>query len=339
LCPFRLPSLHGNDGICRSRPVSWGHKPVIPGHATHMATLGGAASMTISSMTGFGRAAGTSGAWTYLWEVRAVNGKGLDVRLRLPGGMEDVEQRVRAVAARHLKRGNVQVSLKLDCDEPVAALRINQPALQAAVAAAHAVSAALGGAPVSADAVLAMRGVVEAVSAETDPDVTAARDAALVESANVAFAALAANRAEEGKRLAGIIAAQLDRIEQLAAEASANPSRTPEAIREHLAVQVARLTGASPALDPDRLHQEAVLLAVKADIQEEIDRLNAHVAAARDLLASDDQVGRKFEFLAQEFNREANTLCSKSGDSALTRTGLDLKNTIDQLREQVQNIE
>ncbi len=295
--------------------------------------------MTISSMTGFGRAAGTSGAWTYLWEVRAVNGKGLDVRLRLPGGMDDVEQKVRALAGKYLSRGNVQVSLKLDCDEPVAALRINQPALMAAVAAAREVSQALGGAPASADAILAMRGVVEAVSAETDPDATAARDAALVESANVAFAALAANRAEEGERLAGIVAAQLDRIEHLTAEAAANPSRTPEAIRAHLAVQVTRLTGSSPALDPERLHQEAMLLAVKADIQEEIDRLVAHVAAARDLLAGGGPVGRKFDFLAQEFNREANTLCSKSGDSALTRTGLDLKNTIDQLREQVQNIE
>jgi uncharacterized protein (TIGR00255 family) len=195
------------------------------------------------------------------------------------------------------------------------------------------------GEAVSADAVLAMRGVVETVSADADEDAIAARDAELVKAADIALAALAANRAEEGKRLAGIIAGQLDTIEELTAQAKANPSRTPDAIHERLSAQIERLTGASPALDPDRLHQEAMLLAVKADIQEEIDRLAAHVSAARDLLDSDGSVGRKFEFLSQEFNREANTLCSKSADAALTRTGLELKNTIDQLREQVQNIE
>lgn len=294
--------------------------------------------MTISSMTGFGRAAGTVGAWSYLWEVRSVNGKGLDVRLRLPGGMDSVEQQVRALAAKYLKRGNVQMSLQLDCDEQGSELRINPNVLFAAVQAAQQVSEAMGE-PVSPDAVLAMRGVVETVSADADEDAIAARDAELVKAADVALAALAANRAEEGKRLAGIIAGQLDTIEQLTAQAKANPSRTPDAIRERLCAQIERLTGASPALDPDRLHQEAMLLAVKADIQEEIDRLAAHVSAARDLLGSDGSVGRKFEFLSQEFNREANTLCSKSADAALTRTGLELKNTIDQLREQVQNIE
>lgn len=294
--------------------------------------------MTISSMTGFGRAAGTVGSWSYLWEVRSVNGKGLDVRLRLPGGMDSVEQQARALAAKHLKRGNVQMSLQLDCEEQGSELRINPNVLFAAVQAAQQVSDAMGE-PVSPDAVLAMRGVVETVAADADDDAIAARDAELVKAADVALAALAANRAEEGKRLAGIIAGQLDTIEELTAQAKANPSRTPDAIRERLSAQIERLTGASPALDPDRLHQEAMLLAVKADIQEEIDRLAAHVSAARDLLGSDGSVGRKFEFLSQEFNREANTLCSKSADAALTRTGLELKNTIDQLREQVQNIE
>jgi uncharacterized protein (TIGR00255 family) len=294
--------------------------------------------MTISSMTGFGRAAGTVGAWSYLWEVRSVNGKGLDVRLRLPNGLDTVEQQVRALAAKHLKRGNVQMSLQLDCEEQGSELRINQAGLAAAVTVARQVSDAMGEA-VSADAVLAMRGVVETVSADADEDAIAARDAELVKAADIALAALAANRAEEGKRLAGIIAGQLDTIEELTAQAKANPSRTPDAIHERLSAQIERLTGASPALDPDRLHQEAMLLAVKADIQEEIDRLAAHVSAARDLLDSDGSVGRKFEFLSQEFNREANTLCSKSADAALTRIGLELKNTIDQLREQVQNIE
>lgn len=295
--------------------------------------------MSISSMTGFGRAAGTAGVWTYLWEMRAVNGKGLDVRMRLPSGMDQLEQQVRTLAARVLKRGNVQVSLQLACEEPSVELRINPNALFAAVAAAQEVSDAMGE-PVSADAVLAMRGVVEAVSVEADPEAVAARDTELLKAAEVAIEALAANRREEGVRLASVVSGQLDRIEALTAEAAANPSRTPEAIQARLAQQVERLTGASPALDPDRLHQEAMLLAVKADIQEEIDRLRSHVEAARELLAAEGEpVGRKFDFLAQEFNREANTLCSKSSDTALTRIGLELKNTIDQLREQVQNIE
>ena len=290
-------------------------------------------------MTGFGRAAGSAGPWSYQWELRSVNGKGLDVRLRLPSGMDALEQQVRVLAAAALKRGNVQVSLQLACEEPAVELRINPNALFAAVEAAQQVSDAMGD-PVSADAVLAMRGVVEAVSAEADPEAIEARDAVLLQAAGAAIEALAANRREEGKRLAGVIATQLDRIEALTAEAAANPSRTPEAIQARLGQQVERLTGASPALDPDRLHQEAVLLAVKADIQEELDRLTSHVEAARELLAADGEpVGRKFEFLSQEFNREANTLCSKSSDAALTRIGLELKNIIDQLREQVQNIE
>lgn len=295
--------------------------------------------MTISSMTGFGRAAGTAGAWTYLWELRSVNGKGLDVRVRLPAGMDLLEQQVRTLAAHMLKRGNVQVSLQLSCEEPSVELRINPNALFAAVEAAQQVSDAMGE-PVSADAVLAMRGVVEAVSVEADPEAIEARNAELLKAAESALEALAANRREEGLRLASVVSGQLDRIEALTAEAAANPSRTPGAIQARLAQQVDRLTGASPALDPDRLHQEAMLLAVKADIQEEIDRLRSHVEAARELLATEgDPIGRKFDFLAQEFNREANTLCSKSSDTALTRTGLELKNTIDQLREQVQNIE
>ncbi len=290
-------------------------------------------------MTGFGRAAGIAGPWIYQWELRSVNGKGLDVRLRLPSGMDALEQQVRVLAAAALKRGNVQVSLQLACEEPAVELRINPNALFAAVEAAQQVSDAMGD-PVSADAVLAMRGVVEAVSAEADPEALAARDAELLQAAGAAIEALAANRREEGKRLAGVITTQLNRIEALTAEAAANPSRTPEAIQARLAQQVERLTGASPALDPDRLHQEAMLLAVKADIQEELDRLVSHVEAARELLAADGEpVGRKFEFLSQEFNREANTLCSKSSDAVLTRTGLELKNVIDQLREQVQNIE
>lgn len=295
--------------------------------------------MSISSMTGFGRADGTAAAWSFLWEVRSVNGKGLDVRMRTPPGMDALEQQVRALAAKHLKRGNVQMSLQLTSDEAGARLEVNEDVLAQAVAAAEKVSTAMDGANVSADAVFAMRGVVETVSVEADDAALEARDKALLKAAEAAIVELVQNRRAEGERLSGVVGAQLDQIAQLVGEAAANASRSPEALRARLSQQIERLTGASPALEPDRLHQEAVMLAVKADIQEELDRLEAHVSAARELLQSDEPVGRKLDFLAQEFNREANTLCSKSSDTALTRAGLELKNTIDQLREQVQNIE
>jgi uncharacterized protein (TIGR00255 family) len=299
----------------------------------------GAQFMSISSMTGFGRAAGSSGPWTFQWEARCVNGKGLDVRMRLPPGIEAIEQLVRAAAAKHLRRGNVQVSLQLTREESAALVRVNQQALDAAIKAANAVAAASGGSPASTDALMGVRGVLEITSEEADDETVAERDAALVECATRAFAALAEDRSAEGARLAETLAGQLDRIAALVEEATKNPSRTPEAIRARLADQVARIMDAGPSLDPDRLHQEAVMVAAKADIQEELDRLRAHVESARELLQTREPVGRKLDFLAQEFNREANTLCSKSADTSLTRTGLELKTVIDQLKEQVQNIE
>ncbi len=290
-------------------------------------------------MTGFGRSSGTSGPWTFQWEVRSVNGKSLDVRMRLPPGFDAVELRLKQAAAAHLGRGNVQASLSIEREDAGVALQINEQALQAAITIARQVHEKVGGEPVSAQALLAMRGVVESVSADDDEAALAARDEALVAAADAAFASLAANRMEEGSRLANAVASQLDRIADLTAQATADPSRTPEAIKARLAAAIERITGAAPSLDPDRLHAEAMLAAAKADVQEELDRLVAHIAAARELLVSAEPVGRKFDFLAQEFNREANTLCSKSTDTALTRIGLELKTVIDQLREQVQNIE
>lgn len=295
--------------------------------------------MTISSMTGFGRAEGTSGPWTFEWEVRSVNGKSLDVRMRMPAGTEAIEQAVRSAAAKHLKRGNVHANVHITCEEVTASIRVNPEALAAAIEVARQVETAYGGAPASTEAILSMRGVVETSTEEIDEAVLAARDEALVSAAEEAFAALAANRTQEGGRLAGVVSTQLDRIAELTAQARSDPSRTPQAIRDRLAAAIERVIEVSSALDADRLHAEAMMAAAKADIQEELDRLDAHVEAARELLASDEPVGRKFDFLAQEFNREANTLCSKSTDTLLTRTGLDLKTVIDQLREQVQNIE
>ena len=295
--------------------------------------------MTISSMTGFGRADGASGPWRFQWEMRSVNGKSLDVRLRLPNGFDAVEQPIKTKIANALKRGNVQVSLNLEKDDAAVALSINTQALEAAIEVARSVERAYGGAPVSTDAILAMRGVVEHSAEETDDAMIAARDTALVAAAEVALVQLVENRNAEGDRMSGVIASQLDRIEELTRMAAADPSRTPEAIKARLKANIERILETSSSLDPDRLHAEAMLAATKADIQEELDRLTAHVEAARELLVSEEPVGRKFDFLSQEFNREANTLCSKSSDTSLTRIGLDLKTIIDQLREQVQNIE
>jgi len=290
-------------------------------------------------MTGFGRSEGASGPWKFQWEMRSVNGKSLDVRLRLPAGTEAVEQAIRACAAKYLKRSNVQVFLRLEKDEAVASIRVNADALTAAIAAVRTVEKANGGVPASTDAILAIRGVIENAGEETDENVVAARDKALVVAAEQAIMALADNRLEEGKRLAVVVSGQLDKIQDLTARAIANPSRTPAAIQSRLAAGIARIIEEASSFEPERLHQEAMLVAAKSDVQEELDRLVAHVLAARELLAADGPVGRKFDFLAQEFNREANTLCSKSTDTSLTHIGLELKTVIDQLREQVQNIE
>lgn len=290
-------------------------------------------------MTGFGRGEGNSGPWKFQWEMRSLNGKSLDIRLRLPAGTEAVEQAIRACAAKHLKRSNVQVFLQLDRDEAAAGIRVNPDALAAAIAAVRAVEQANGGQPASTDAILAIRGVIEHADEESDEDEVAARDQALINAAEQAIRALAANRLEEGNRIAEVVSGQLDRIQALTAQAVANPSRTPEAIQSRLSASIERIVAETSSLEPERLHQEAMLAAAKSDIQEELDRLFAHVLAARQLLIADGPVGRKFDFLAQEFNREANTMCSKSTDTSLTHIGLELKTVIDQLREQVQNIE
>ncbi len=290
-------------------------------------------------MTGFGRGEGNSGPWKFQWEMRSLNGKSLDIRLRLPAGTEAVEQAIRACAAKHLKRSNVQVFLQLDRDEAAAGIRVNPDALAAAIAAVRAVEQANGGQPASTDAILAIRGVIEHADEESDEDEVAARDQALINAAEQAIRALAANRLEEGNRIAEVVSGQLDRIQALTAQAVANPSRTPEAIQSRLSASIERIVAETSSLEPERLHQEAMLAAAKSDIQEELDRLFAHVLAARQLLIADGPVGRKFDFLAQELNREANTMCSKSTDTSLTHIGLELKTVIDQLREQVQNIE
>jgi len=295
--------------------------------------------MSLSSMTGFARADGECQGLEWHWELRSVNGKGLDLRLRLPPGMDGLESALRDRTQKAFKRGNIQASLQIARREAASQVRINEAVLEEVLALATALRRRLDAPPVTVEGLLQMRGVLDVGEVESDEATEAERQAAVVASYDTALQSLKAARSEEGTRLAAVISGHLDTIAHLTEEARVNPSRSAEAIRERLAEQVARLAGQSPPLDADRLNQEAMLLAVKADIREEIDRLDAHVAQARELVTSGEAVGRRLDFLAQEFNREANTLCSKSSDAALTRTGLGLKTVIDQMREQVQNIE
>ena len=295
--------------------------------------------MPLSSMTAFARASGSHDGLHWQWEVRSVNGKSLDVRSRLAPGFEALEVPVREAIHRRLKRGNLQASLACDRAGASQRLVVNEEALEQATAIAEKLSRRLGGGPPRAETLLGLRGVIDIALPENNEEALAPRNAAMLRSLDGALDALVLARRDEGAKLAGVIAAQIDRIEALTITARDSPARSIEAIRARLAEQVGRLMEVGASFDQDRLHQEAVLLATRADIEEEIDRLLAHIEAARRLLAAPEPVGRQLDFLAQEFNREANTLCSKAPDRALTQLGLELKTVIDQLREQVQNIE
>lgn len=290
-------------------------------------------------MTGFARTEGQAGALSWVWEVRSVNGRGLDLRMRLAPGFEGLEPRIREIAARRLTRGSLTINLNVKRSGGVTQLRLNEPALAQVLVALEAVRARVATAPLQAEALLAIRGVLEAEDTEESAEETQARQTAILASLDGAFESLVAMRAQEGRRLAVVLESQFAAIADLVARVAASPAHTPEAMRQKLKDQIARILGEAPALDEARLYQEAALLATRADVQEELKRLSAHVAAARSLLQSQEPAGRKLDFLAQEFNREANTLCSKSADTDTTRMGLDLKAVIEQMREQVQNIE
>ncbi len=295
--------------------------------------------MAITSMTGFARADGTSDSVSWHWEIKSVNGKGFDMRCRLPPGHEALEPSVREIVGRHVRRGNLQVNLQVSRESGQGVLRVNEEALSQVIALAQDLRKRLGASPLTVEGIMAQRGVLEVVELVETDEVKEARYAVILESLDDACKNLAVMRKAEGKKLAGIITGQLDTIETLTTDARDCPARSAEAIKVRLGEQVARLMEASETLDPERLHQEAVLIAAKTDVQEELDRLFAHVEAGRELLKAGQPIGRKFDFVAQEFNREANTLCSKSTDQSLTKIGLELKTVIDQLREQVQNIE
>lgn len=295
--------------------------------------------MPLTSMTGFGRADGDAGTARWHWELRSVNGKGFDVRFRLPQGFEGMEARLREEMARHLKRGNVQAALTLERQRAGAALRVNEDALAVVIAAMKSLGERIELMPPRPEGVLALKGVLETADVEDVAEDQEGFEKLLIASFAEASASLARARAEEGAKLEAVLVEQVNTIERLTKEAAASPAASVEALRARLKAQVAELLVASPALSEDRLAQEAALLATKADVREEIDRLVAHVAQARELFASNEPAGRRLDFLTQEFNREANTLCSKAADVALTRIGLELKAVIDQLREQIQNVE
>jgi len=296
--------------------------------------------MTFASMTGFDESTGSHEGLRWRWEAKSVNSRSLDMRLRTPPGYDGLEPPARKLAGERFQRGALQISLTVETPQSMAGLKVDAVALASAVRIAREVAAETGLAPARVDGLLGLKGVIVAddASAPIDPVMRAQRDAALLESLAMAFDRLVRERRSEGAKLALLLKAQIDDIERLVGEARGLAASQPQALRDRLQAQVRELLDSVP-VSQDRLAQEVALLAVKADVREELDRLSAHVQDARALIAQGKGLGRKLDFLAQEFNREANTLCSKSADIALTRIGLALKAVIDQFREQAQNVE
>jgi uncharacterized protein (TIGR00255 family) len=295
--------------------------------------------MTINSMTGFAREAGATGPYQWAFEIKTVNGRGLDVRLRNPPGFDALSEEARQQIQKALSRGMCQVNLTVTRAAATPRARVNEEVLAALTDALARIRLPEAVRPASLDGLLSVRGVVEIEDESDDPATAEALAANLRAAIARMIAALQDTRQGEGRALAAVIEGHLATIARLVDEAEANPGRQPEAVRARLAAQVAALLDAAPSLDPARLHQEAVLIAARADIREELDRLRAHVAAAREVLGAGGAVGRRLDFLAQELGREANTLCAKANDVALSRVGLDLKAVVEQFREQVQNVE
>ena len=295
--------------------------------------------MTIASMTGFARAEGHDGPLSWVWELKSVNAKSLDLRFRVAPGFDVLELPLRALATQRLKRGSVTANLTIARAAGAGGLRINREALATVLRLANELAHEIEAAPPRVDGLLALKGVLE--SGDEAPDETAReRQLKLLgEGFERALTGLAAMRQSEGARLEAVLTERLAEIAALVRDAESAAATQPGAIRARLKELIAALTDAVPALPEERLAHEAALLIAKADVREELDRLVAHLDAARGLMAEGGPIGRRFDFLCQEFNREANTLCSKSAALELTRIGLALKAAIEQLREQVQNIE
>jgi uncharacterized protein (TIGR00255 family) len=295
--------------------------------------------MTLASMTGFARAQGARATWRWTVELKCVNAKGLDIRLRVPGALDRIETEARSRIAKALARGTCFANVSAQREGGALQARVDTEILAKIVEAAREAATTYGLAPPTMDGVLAVRGVVDVVESVDDEATIAALCAGALASLDEAIVALRKARLEEGAALHKVLSARIDAIEALTRAADANPARQPAAVSARLSASVAALMSSGRGFDENRLHQEAILIAAKADIREELDRLAAHVAAARALLAEGGPVGRRLDFLAQEFAREANTLCAKANDASLTQQGLELRVYIEQLREQVQNIE
>ncbi len=295
--------------------------------------------MALSSMTGFARSHGVCGSYAWAWEVKSVNGKGLDLRLRMPPGWDAIEVPARARAAEALTRGSVQANLTVERSGALPVVRVNAAVLEAILATLRQLAPKIEASPPSLDGLLALKGVIEVGESEESEDERRSAEAAVTAGFAEVIGALGEMRRHEGAALGRVLSARLGEIAALAERAEQAPGRRPEAIRARLAEQVATLLAQSDRFDPDRLHQEAIMIAAKADVREELDRLAAHVAQARHLIGQGGPVGRRLDFLAQEFNREANTLCAKANDVELTNIGLELKVAVEQFREQVQNVE
>jgi uncharacterized protein (TIGR00255 family) len=295
--------------------------------------------MALSSMTGFARGHGVSGAYSWAWELKSVNAKGFDLRLRLPPGWDAVEGPARNDAAQVLARGTVHGTLTVERQGVAPSVRVNEPVLAAVLATIKGLAGRVDAATPRLDGILSLKGVIDVIDEDEREEDRRAAEAAVIAGFRATIAELAAMRRLEGEALGHVLTRRVREIAVLAKRAEAAPGRRPEAIKARIVEQVAVLLDASDRFDPDRLHQEAILIASKADIREELDRLASHVAQIERLIADGGPIGRRLDFLAQELNRETNTLCSKSNDVALTNIGLELKSVVEQFREQVQNLE
>jgi uncharacterized protein (TIGR00255 family) len=295
--------------------------------------------MALSSMTGFARGHGVAGSYVWSWEIKSVNAKGLDLRFRLGQGWDAIEMQARTLGSEKLSRGTVYANLTVERKGVAPAVRVNEPVLAAVLSTLKSLGGSVEAAPPTLDGILSLKGVIEITEEDEREEDHRAAEAAIIASFEKTLAELVAMRRAEGATLGGLLSARLDEIATLTARAEKAPGRKPEAIKARLAGLVAILLSASERFDSDRLHQEAVLLAAKADIREELDRLSSHVAQAKKLLAEGGAIGRKLDFLAQELHRESNTLTAKANDVELTNIGLELKTVVEQFREQVQNLE
>ena len=295
--------------------------------------------MALSSMTGFARGHGVCGSYAWSWEIKSVNAKGLDIRLRLPPGWDAVEVPARKTANEKLSRGTVYANLTVERKGIAPTVKVNEPVLNAVLATLKSLSGKVDAQKPTLDGILALKGVIEVTEEDEREEDRRAAEGAILAGFDKLLADLIAMRRGEGATLGRLLSARLDEIEALAARAEKAPGRKPEAIKARLAEQVATLLSASQRFDSDRLHQEAILIASKADIREELDRLASHVEQVRKMIADGGPIGRRLDFLAQELNRESNTLTAKANDTELTNIGLELKSTVEQFREQVQNLE